>query len=243
MAENQVKIIWMYPSVLNLHGDRGNVMALSAIGKSLGMNVVVERLERPGDPLNLSDADLLFFPPGQIRNMPAIVDALHVYKDELADYRDRGGAIVAIGNSGCVLAKETKRWDGSRFKGLGLLPMSCRERDSVYGDDIWYKTRNENLEILGCQIQIIDTILDEGAEPFGTLVYGRGNCGKMDEGCRVNNVWFTNALGPLFVKNPRLAALALKNASGIEPRREPDTEYEDQSAEMIRRFIKKKMNG
>lgn len=242
MTENRnVNVCWMVPSVLNLHGDRGNVMALEHVGKMLGQTIHVERHEQPDTPPDLKDADLMIFGPGQVRDMPAVVRGLQAGRSELDDFLARGGYILAIGTTGCVFANETLRTDGTRFPGLGLLPMTCRERDTVYGDDIWFRTKEKDLEILGCQIQVVDTILDEGAEPFGTIEYGYGNCGKKDEGCRNGNVIFTNTLGPMLIKNPRFTAALLRALADADPDAEPDTGYEDESAELVRAFIRKKM--
>ena len=245
MTEKTLNVIWYCPSVLNLHGDRGNVMALERVAAQLGLALKVCRVEKPGDPLPLDDADLLFFAPGQVRDMPVLAEALAAEKEELTAYAAKGGAVLAVGTAGCLLAEETERTDGSRFAGLGLLPMTCREREKVYGDDIWFTTA-AGTEIIGCQIQVVDTVLREGALPCGELIYGRGNNGGKDEGCRRDNVIFTNTLGPLLVKNPRFTQALLEqlaNRAGIaaETPGAVDTDYEDKSAELIRAFIKKKM--
>ena len=35
MKKEELNITWLYPDVLNLHGDRGNVMALKKVGEML----------------------------------------------------------------------------------------------------------------------------------------------------------------------------------------------------------------
>ena len=34
-----INVLWMYPDILNLHGERANAMAFEVIGKKLGLNV------------------------------------------------------------------------------------------------------------------------------------------------------------------------------------------------------------
>ena len=242
-----IKITWACPDILNLHGDRGNLMALQNIGDKMGLNVEIVRHESWQEKLDLADTDMLLFPSGEVKNIAILAAALIPQKEELAAFTNRGGYIFALGSSGALLAQKTIRADSGVFAGLSMLPMQCKERANVYGDDIWYKLTDESgLEILGNQIQILDTTLDAGAQPFGEIIYGHGNNGTGDEGCRVANIIFTNTLGPLFVKNPHysqklLEQIALgKNITNYQYLEPADTEYEDQSAVLIKRFIKKK---
>jgi len=244
MAE--IKILWMYPSVLNLHGDRGNQMALERMAQQMGLPLSICRVEAPEDSFDLEGVQMICFNSGQVRDMPALVKALELRRKELNAFAEQGGYILATGSSGAILADETHRVDHSSFSGLFLLPMLCRERKTVYGDDIWFHTK-DGIEIIGNQIQILDTELEQETAAFGDIVYGRGNWGGADEGCRRNNVIFTNTLGPMLVKNPRFTRsvmLDLAKMAGIEPAdipEEQDWDYEDRSAELIRTFIRKKM--
>ncbi len=243
---SSIKILWLYPSVLNLHGDRGNIMALQRIGGMMGLPVEIVRVESPGDELPLDDCCLIYAGAGQVRDMENIARSLSSDRDRLDSCISRGGYILATGSSGCLLAHHTRRADGSVIPGLGLLPMICTERETVYGDDIWFDTAS-GIEIIGNQIQVVDTQLEQGAEVFGHLLYGYGNNGKEDEGCRRGNIIFTNTLGPLLVKNPRftqdlLERLAvMAGCEGYHMLNSADMDYEDKSAELIRAFIKKKM--
>lgn len=243
-----IKILWLYPDILNLHGDRGNLMALERIAGLLGLPVEIIRVETPDQFLSLDVADLLMLCSGEVKDMPRIISGLDKQKQPLSCFIARGGYIFAIGSSGAVLARETRRADGSVFYGLGLLPMRCRERDSVWGDDIWFSlTDSPQTEIIGNQIQILDIELADGAQALGRLIYGRGNNGGKDEGCRMNNVIFTNTVGPLFVKNPRytasiLADIARRRQQAVPHDLSPDdTEYENKSFVLVKRFIEKKM--
>lgn len=247
MAE-QITVLWLYPDILNLHGDRGNLMALERIGSLLDLPVAVRRVDKLTDPLPLEEADLLVLTSGEVKNMPHVADALRRDRDALDRYVARGGHLLAIGTAGAVLARETQRLDGASFLGLGLLPMRCQERPQVYGDDIWFSLPDDpELKLMGNQIQVIDTTLLEGAQPLGQVIYGYGNHGAQDEGCVAGRITFTNTLGPLLVKNPRYTERLLTTIAagkGLTPAHglsAEDTEYEDRSYQLIERFIKQKM--
>ena len=81
----------------------------------------------------------------------------------------------------------------------------------------------------------------------GKLIYGKGNNDKdQTEGAKYKNVIFTNALGPVFVKNPWYTekiineALKAKGCEPCEPLDESFFEIERNSFKTVRRFIDQK---
>ncbi|NLF79792.1 MAG: hypothetical protein GX572_01205 [Clostridia bacterium] len=248
----KINVLWLYPDILNLHGDRGNLMALQRLAKLSGLPLTIMRHDALDQPLLLGSADLIMLGSGEIKDLPRIIAALRLQQGELAEFLNRGGYLLATGSSGAVLGRETRRLDGSVFAGLKLLPFFCRERQRVLGDDIWFTLLDQpEQQILGNQIQVLDFELEDKAEPWGRLIYGYGNQGDDREGCRcafgAGKIITTNTLGPLLVKNPRLTVGLLAEIAEIKSLRKPrnlalrDIEYEDKSAELIKRFISQKM--
>ena len=250
MENNELNIVWCYPDILNLHGDRGNIMALKKVGELLGLKVNVIKIEKYQDEINFSSADILFFNAGELKVVEPIVNTLEKNREKLEEYVNNNKMIIAIGTTGAILAKETIRTDGTIIKGLGFLDMNCKEREAIYGDDLVYKlSENENIEINGSQIQIIDTDLNE-CTPLGQVTYGYGNDGKSKlEGAKNKNVIFTNCLGPVFVKNPwyaeKLIKTAMENKGCKIEKSIPDEEFdiERKSMECIKKYIEKKTSS
>ncbi len=246
--ENKVlNIAWCYPDILNLHGDRGNIMALKRIGELLDLQVNIERIESYNQEIDFEKTDIMFFNAGELKVVKPIVQALEKQKNELTKYIENNKYIVVVGTTGAVFSKEVKMADGETFKGLGILDMDCVQRDAIYGNDILFRlVDDEEMQIVGNQIQIIDTILNSEIQ-LGNVEYGLGN-GKVSEkteGAKYKNVVFTNALGPVLVKNPwyteRIIKDAMKN-KGIEINKniEEEFELERESVEAIKKFISKK---
>ncbi|MDO4581645.1 MAG: hypothetical protein Q4B96_03570 [Bacillota bacterium] len=248
MSEQRPKlgVLWMYPDILNLHGDRGNLMALRRIGERCGAEIELRRHQRIGQPPALAGVQLLFFGSGQVRNMPQLAADLAANADALHDYAAGGGSILAIGTAGSLLARHTERADGSYYAGLGLLHSVCHERAQVLGDDIRFEVEagGERQTLIGCQIQVLDTRLEPEQPPFGRLSYGYGNHGGADEGARQDNVIATNCLGPLLVKNPWFTVTLLRQMAacgGMElPAAAGDWPLERASFALIDEFINKK---
>ena len=147
-----------------------------------------------------------------------------------------------------VLIKSTTRCDGSVVEGLGLLDATAVERKEIYGDDLQFSLcEDSGFEIMAVQIHLVDFFLNDPSIALGKLIYGKGNNDKdSTEGAKYKNVIFTNALGPVFVKNPwyteKIINEALK-AKGLEPAspiEESFFEIERNSFKTVRRFIDQK---
>lgn len=247
MMNNTINIAWLYPNILHIHGGRGDLMAFKRVGEMMGLPVEIKRCESYGDEIPFEWADIVYMTSGEIKCMPEIVQAIGRQEDKLKSFIDKGGALWAISSSGAVLGKGLEMLDGSYHKGLGILNMTWKERESVWGDDLWFSTE-DGTQVMGNQIQVADIVLDEGQEAFGKTIYGRGNCGDGTEGAKHGNIVFTNCLGPMMVKNPRIAASLLSNAAvnkgieGFKQLSDEDIKMEDESFELIKKFVEKKMN-
>lgn len=246
MSKPTLHILWMYPDVLHLHGDRGNVMALARVAGLMGAAAETRRADSLREPLDLQWADILYFASGELKRMPAVISALMAQKEALDRYVAAGKMIVAIGNSAAILAQWTKKTDNAKFTGLKLLDITCRQCANVFGDDLWFETAG-GLQAIGCQIRILDIKLGRDQAPLGRVRYGYGNNNQdKTEGARSGNIIASNCQGPLLVKNPRLAARWIHDALavrgvGLSPElNDADVEWEDKSFALIRKFIENK---
>lgn len=207
----KLKLAWMYPNVLNLHGERGSVMAFARIAEKLGIELETVRIDDPDVTPEISDVDIMFFGPGELRVMPMLRDVLTPVKDALEAHIAAGKYIIALGTTGALFAEKTLREDGSVIEGLGFLPESAEERSMVWGDDLYF-TLGDGTEIIGSQIQMLNFKVSPGSE-LGKVIYGFGSGATGFEGCRSGNLIHTNCLGPVFVKNPWWAEIILRDAA------------------------------
>lgn len=245
----RLRILWMYPDILSLHGGRGDIMALLRFASMANLPVDIRRVEQLTDPVPLDQADMLYFCCGDLSCVPDIVKALEPRLEDLQAFAEAGKVIFANGSSGAILAKELQLLGGPTVPGLGLLSMRWTERNSVHGDDLWLNAIDDT-EVIGNEIKLADVTLLPGQAPFATVRYGRGNCGDGTEGAVTGNVIYTTCLGPVLVRNPALAMVLLRRgaaAAGLETVPEqfiPD--QEDITLELsglvdARTFIEKKM--
>ena len=238
----KLRILWMFPDILNLHGGRGDVMALLRVCGQAGVDAELRRVDRLSDDIDFAWADLVFFGPGELAVLPAARDSILRYGDEIHNYVNNHRAVYAVGTTGALLAKETERVDGSRVPGLGLIDSTCRERAAPFGDDLIFRVPGLDVDICGIQIQMLDFFLAEKTSALGEVSYGAGNSRippvvsearpgfsaservtKIEnpvlfEGAVEKGAVFTNALGPALVKNPWLALWLIRRAlTAVDP--------------------------
>ncbi len=204
----KITVGWMYPNLLNLHGERGSMKALVQIGKAMDLDVEILRIEDFDDSIPFSALDMMVFLPGEIASFYHLIPALQKQQDELKDFLAKGGYLLAMGTSGLMFGNSILREDGSTLECLGYLDMSAKERKYVWGDDLYEKIPDMNLELVGSQIQMADV---DAKHPLGQVIYGMGNNNTGAEGARQGNLIYTNCLGPLFVKNPWFAESILQD--------------------------------
>lgn len=246
-AQNKsVHILWLYPDILNIHGGRGDIMALIHAADLMDIPVEVRRCDDLAAEVDFEWADIVYMTSGELKCAPEIIAALGAQREALDAFVAKGGSLWAVASSGAALAEKLELLDGTVIEGLGLLNMTWKERKSVWGDDLWF-TVDEGIEVMGNQIQVADVFLAEDQAAFGKVIYGRGNCGDGHDGARNGNIVYTGCLGPVMVKNPRLAAVLLETGakkagvSGYKALGDKDIRTEDASFELIKKFVENKM--
>lgn len=213
----QIHIGWMYPDILNLHGDRGNLQAISHVAQQMGLEAVIRKVDNPGDEFDLEQTDLLVFNPGELKVCAKIAQALEPRRKALDAYLNAGKLILVIGTSGTIFGGHVERWGAESFDGLGYLDVSAKERKMILGDDLYCRLP-DGMELMGSQVQMAEYTVGAG-QALAKVEYGRGNCGDGTEGARVGGLIWTNLLGPVMMKNPWWAYALLEQickAKGIE---------------------------
>lgn len=244
MNNMDLNITWLYPDTLNLHGDRGNVMALERIGSKMDLQVNITRINSYKQEIDFDGTDIIVMNPGEVKSVSKLIDVLTEQKESFTRYIEAGKVMLVIGTSGAVMAKEIRYLDGTTKQGLGYLDMVAVQRETVYGDDVLYTLNaDKDMQIAGEQIQLIDMQVNSDIV-LGTVKYGRGNNADGGEGAKYKNLVFTNALGPVLVKNPWYAEYLIRLAMQIKgtevERKRLDFSLELKSLKRIKRFIRKK---
>ncbi len=247
MTAYEMNLLWLYPDILNLHGDRGNVMALEQVADHLGVKLHIRRVERLSDPIDLAGVDLVFAGAGELAVMPAVLAALMPHQTAWRAHAKAGHGFWVSGTSAALVANQTHRLDGTNITGLGLVDLAVYEREKILGDDLILQVGDQELN--GIQIRLTDLRLAPGQAEFGQVVYGFGNSADQPacDGARRQNLITTNLLGPALVKNPWFTARYLSDLVAVRHPEavlsafnEADWALERQAADAVRRFCHSK---
>ena len=202
----EITIAYLYPDLLNLYGDRGNILSLKKRCEDRKIKTCVKNYFI-GESIDFENIDILYIGGGTDRNQELALKAINPIKEDLINYAENDGVILAVCGGFEMLGKSLA---SSGTEGLSLLNIEPQKgRTGIVGNII---TRNEELgfDIVGFENHI-GRIELSGYSPLGKVVYGTGNNDKKEyEGIIYKNVIGTYIHGPLLPKNPLLADYIIK---------------------------------
>ena len=101
---NEINLAWMYPDILNLHGERANAQCFKRVADMLGININIERIDDLEQSIDLGKYDILLFNAGELKVMPDIIKRMKMQSTELANYINDKKYIIVTGTTGAILA-------------------------------------------------------------------------------------------------------------------------------------------
>lgn len=209
----ELKICHLYPDVMNLSCDRGNVLILEKRlqWREIGVSVTAVNM---GVSLDAAEFDLIFIGNGQPFARPMLLEDLKLHKaDALRNAVETGTPVLAIDGGYELLAKDCTLADGTVVEGLGILDAQVKYSQKRLVGDYVFTCDELGVNIVGFENHSGKTYLGSSVKPMGKVLSGNGNNGADGtEGARYKNVFATYAHGCLLPKNPVLADHILKIA-------------------------------
>ena len=116
----KIKILHLYPDLLNLYGDRGNIecMRKRLMWRGIDAEVVTYTCEDSG--FDLSDVDIVFIGGGSDREQKIVCHRLLEHKNEIRNYVEDNGVLVAVCGGYQLLGKYYKL-ENETIEGLDIL--------------------------------------------------------------------------------------------------------------------------
>lgn len=212
----KLTIAHLYPDMLNLYGDGGNIRCLQKRLEWRGIETEV-RAFLSGDKIDFEGSDIVLLGGGSDREQRIVCKYLKKEAQSLKDYVERGGVLLAI-CGGYQLLGNYYRTDRTLIEGLGILDISTEWAPERLTGNIVLKTPLFKNPVVGFENHGGRTFI-ENYSPFGKVVRGYGNNEtSKGEGILYKNVLGTYLHGPLLPKNPEvcdfLLARALKRKYG-----------------------------
>lgn len=211
----ELNICHLYPDVLNLYGDRGNVLCMKKRLEWRGIGATVTELPI-GVPLCWQDYDIFFIGGGQDFEQGVLLDDLSGGKSQgIIDAVEDGRVFLAICGGYQMLGKYYKTWDGRQCDFIGAVNVwTIGEKERMIGNFMYQMEQEDGgALVVGFENHSGKTYLGKGVRPMGKLMAGKGNNGEDGtEGARYKNVFCTYSHGPVLPKNPALCDELLRRA-------------------------------
>ena len=200
----KIKICHLYPEVLNLYGDRGNVICLKQRLLWRGIECEVDSVGI-GEHKSLAGYDLFFMGGGQDFEQEVLLDDLRAGTDrEIRAAVQDGKTFLCICGGYQILGHYYQTHDGHRCEFLSAVDLYTVGRKKRLIGNYAFKIPGD-VTVVGFENHSGRTYLGEGVEPLGKVIAGNGNNGEdQTEGVHYRNVFGTYSHGPVLPKNPVL---------------------------------------
>ena len=236
----ELKICHLYPDVLNLYGDGGNIICMKRRLQRRGIDAAVTKMPI-GSTQSLAGFDLVFIGGGQDFEQQVLLEDLHRGRGkEIKAAIDDGVTFLTICGGYQMLGSYYETHDGQRCDFIGALDLCTIGADKRMIGNYKFKCA----DVLGGSIVVGfanhsgKTQLGPSVKPLGTIISGFGNNGEdKTEGAHYKNVFGTYCHGPMLPKNPEfcdmLLATALERKYGYIDLAPLDDAFEHQAHEEI----------
>lgn len=213
-----MKILHLFPDVMNLYGEYANVALLGRFLRELGEEVSVDTLSLY-EQKDISGYDFYFMGAGTERRQKLVLPQLMQYQGTLRDAFEAGRVMLFTGNSFELLGAGVRDAEGKNHAGLNLFDFTTEESSRRIVGDCLATCEMLAQPVVGFMNKCSKTT--GIAHPFFTLRMGSGNeRSGGGEGFREKNCFGTHLTGPILVKNPELlryfaALLGAKNPESV----------------------------
>ena len=209
-----IRLAHLYPKLMNLYGDRGNIICLRHRCRARGIDLTVDEIDL-GDALDRRAYDLIFIGGGQDREQRRIVrDLIDVKGEAIREAVEEGVTALAVCGGYQLFARYYRPAAGEDLPGLGIFDAHTEHP----GEDVARCIGNvvaewEGGTLVGFENHGGRTYLADGARPLATVRTGHGNNGvDKTEGAVYKSAYGTYLHGSLLPKNPRFADHLLRSA-------------------------------
>lgn len=208
--EKLIKILYLYPDMLELYGDYGNIQVLKYRIESRGYKAIIDRYSIGDATPNFNDYDIVFAGGGADNEQSILAKDLVQYKDNIKEAVKNGVFFLLICGAYQLFGKYYKGVEGNIIPGLEVFDyytVANPDRKKRCIGNIVIETNMGN--VIGFENHGGQTF--DISNSFGNVLFGNGNkFGDSEEGFFENNVIATYLHGPLLSKNPELCDYIIK---------------------------------
>ena len=237
----KIRIGHLYPDLLNLYGDRGNIQCLKKRMQWRGIDAEVQEFQIT-DTISFLDLDIVLLGGGSDREQMLVCEKLKTIRHDFKDYVEDNGVVIAV-CGGYQLLGHYYDTDDGRIEGLSLVDLYTEQGSPRLISNIVIQNDLFPYPIVGFENHGGRTFIGDN-KPLGKVLFGYGN-NETDkaEGVLYKNVVGTYLHGPLLPKNPHICDYLIKNAMerkyGVSEFTPLDDEQElEANKYIVDRFVK-----
>lgn len=218
-----LKIAHLYPDLLNLYGDRGNIIALIKRLEWRGIRYEIDEIRVGEHNKKFSTYHLFFIGGGQDSGQELVARDLSLRTNEIKHCIETGAVMLGICGGYQLMGLTYETSEGFIMEGVGALEVQTKaplrlknkSQDRLIGNvsaelliDLAPKT------IVGFENHSGRTyIVGDQTKPLAKIIHGFGNNAEDGfEGAYYKNLFGTYLHGSLLPKNPHFADEILKRA-------------------------------
>jgi lipid II isoglutaminyl synthase (glutamine-hydrolysing) len=201
----EINIYHLYPDLLNLYGDIGNVTCLKKRCEWRGIDVNVIDFSLSNER-TINDADIFFMGGGSDRGQSIVYSHFLKYKNGVSNAIEDGSVFLAICGGYQLLGESYIDAEGLEIPGLGVFDYTTESEEGRLIGNVIIENK------LGLEPKTIVGFENHGGRTYhdydalGSVMAGNGNNGKDGlEGMIYKNCIGTYLHGPILPKNPHLA--------------------------------------
>ena len=211
----EISIAHLYPKLLNLYGDMGNIITLKKRCEWRGIEVIVDEIN-VGDTID--EHDIYFIGGGQDLQQIEVSKELQKHKDFLTSERDRGAVFLGICGGYQLMGHYYQPHEGEKLMGISLMDAYTVAGNKRFIGNVTAKTEYVTPNTLvGFENHSGLTYLQGDTKPLGMMISGNGNNGQdKTEGARFKNVFGTYMHGSFLPKNVHFADYMIELALGVK---------------------------
>ncbi len=225
MAEPVLRVCALYPDLMNIYADRGNLLLLErrCAWRGIGFEVTAAGL---GDAIDPGAHELFYLGGGQDRDqLLCAADLVATKRDALHAAVAREAIVLGVCGGYQLLGSEYEFGDDV-VPGVGLVDLrTVRDPGPRLIGNVAIEVDLPRVELADGERQILAgfenhggrTLLGAGEQPLGRVLRGHGNTGASGfEGVQRATVIGTYLHGPLLPKNAWFADWLIATALGLD---------------------------
>jgi lipid II isoglutaminyl synthase (glutamine-hydrolysing) len=202
-----IRICHLYPRLLSVAGDRGNLLALTRRCAWRGIRSTVTEAD-VGEVPDFTEFDLILLHGGQDCEMRVAARDLEMKAGSLRAAIEAGAVVLAVCAGYQLLGKYYAPADAPPVTGIGVLDAVTEGGSTRFMGHIAVACdlgQGGRRRLVGFENHSGRTYLGPGTDPLGRVIAGSGNNGEDGtEGARYREVYATYLHGPVLPKNPWL---------------------------------------